>query len=262
MLQNSCHWQAFHKQRAKFPMVEENFSSYLYRVYQEVPARLVGNVSWVSLSLNTETYPSLKLDSYRDKDKRIFKESVLLHRVESMSGNPVTCCDKAPPHYSRCVREFLHDYFPNCWLSCGRPQTWPPRSPGLTPPDYFLWGYTKSLVSETKVWWLCRANLIATTYQTILKLVFPNYVNISQLDSNQPSLQGLWSLEWLTSQRCWFEFKLWQVTASLKVRYNLVDACTLVLKLGQNRCVLHFGYLFWACVYTEIIEAVYNFRHK
>jgi hypothetical protein len=50
-----------------------------YKVYQEVPAILVWNVPWVNLSRNNQTYLSLKLNSYRDKDKRSFKESELLH---------------------------------------------------------------------------------------------------------------------------------------------------------------------------------------
>jgi len=28
---------------------------------------------------------------------------------------------------------------------------WPPRSPDLTPLDYYLWGHMKTLVCETKV---------------------------------------------------------------------------------------------------------------
>jgi hypothetical protein len=43
-------------------------------VYQEVRTKLVGNVPWANLSQNDQTYPSLKLNSYGDKDKRSFKE--------------------------------------------------------------------------------------------------------------------------------------------------------------------------------------------
>jgi hypothetical protein len=51
----------------------------LYRVCREVPAKLVRNVPWVSLSRNNQTYLSPKLKSFRDKDKRSFEESELLH---------------------------------------------------------------------------------------------------------------------------------------------------------------------------------------
>ena len=36
-------------------------------------------------------------------------------------------------------------------LGRGGPVAWPPRSPDLTPLDYYLWGHMKTLVYETKV---------------------------------------------------------------------------------------------------------------
>jgi len=59
--------------------------------------------------------------------------------------------DGAPPHYTRHVREYLNESFPNRWLGCGGPVAWPPRSPDLTPLDYYLGGHMKTLVYETKV---------------------------------------------------------------------------------------------------------------
>jgi len=49
------------------------------------------------------------------------------------------------------VRENLNECFPNRWLGRGGPVAWPPKSPGLTPLDYYLWGHMKTLVYETKV---------------------------------------------------------------------------------------------------------------
>jgi hypothetical protein len=51
----------------------------IYRVYQEVPAKLLGNVPWINLSQNNQTYPCLKFDTYGNKDKRSFKQSALPH---------------------------------------------------------------------------------------------------------------------------------------------------------------------------------------
>jgi len=59
--------------------------------------------------------------------------------------------DGAPPHYTRHVREYLNESFPNRRLGHGGPVAWPPRSPDLTPLDYYLWGHMKTLVYETKV---------------------------------------------------------------------------------------------------------------
>ena len=49
--------------------------------------------------------------------------------------------DGAPPHYSREVREYLNEEFPNRWIGRSGPVNWPPRSPDLTKMDFFLWGY-------------------------------------------------------------------------------------------------------------------------
>ena len=60
--------------------------------------------------------------------------------------------DGAPPHHTRHVREYLNEFFPNRWLDRGGPVAWAPRSPDLTPLDYYLWGHMKTLVYETKVY--------------------------------------------------------------------------------------------------------------
>lgn len=54
--------------------------------------------------------------------------------------------DGAPAHYAIRVREYLDQRFPGQWIGRGGPVAWPPRSPDLTPPDFFLWGYLKNAV--------------------------------------------------------------------------------------------------------------------
>jgi len=39
----------------------------------------------------------------------------------------------------------IKSFFGNCAISKG---LWPQRSPDLTPPDYFLWGYLKGTVYQ------------------------------------------------------------------------------------------------------------------
>ena len=51
----------------------------------------------------------------------------------------------------RTVRQFLSVTFPNRWIGRGRPILWPPRSPNITPMDFFLWGYVKDIVYKTKI---------------------------------------------------------------------------------------------------------------
>ena len=54
--------------------------------------------------------------------------------------------DGAPPHYSLAVRSFLNEHFADRWIGRRGPLEWAPRSPDLTPCDFFLWGHIKTLV--------------------------------------------------------------------------------------------------------------------
>lgn len=59
--------------------------------------------------------------------------------------------DGAPPHWGLPVREWLNKKMPNRWMGRGSPNMpWPPRSPDLTPCDFFLWGFVKSKVYHTR----------------------------------------------------------------------------------------------------------------
>ncbi|GFY25970.1 hypothetical protein TNCV_1917201 [Trichonephila clavipes] len=46
--------------------------------------------------------------------------------------------------------DLLKDTFGDRLISRFGPVNWPPRSCGLTPLDYFLWGYVKSLIYADK----------------------------------------------------------------------------------------------------------------
>ena len=41
--------------------------------------------------------------------------------------------------------------FRNRWVGRDGPTLWPPRSPDITPLDFFLWGYVKDKVFSTPV---------------------------------------------------------------------------------------------------------------
>ncbi|RCN50166.1 transposase [Ancylostoma caninum] len=64
--------------------------------------------------------------------------------------NLVFMHDGAPAHYSAPVRNYLNENVPNLWIGRGGTIEWPPRSPDLTPPDFFLWGFVKNLVYAEK----------------------------------------------------------------------------------------------------------------
>lgn len=58
--------------------------------------------------------------------------------------------DGAPAHFSSRARRWLDDSFPDQWIGRGGPMFWPPRSPDLTPLDFFLWGHVKNEVYATE----------------------------------------------------------------------------------------------------------------
>ncbi|GFW82653.1 hypothetical protein TNCV_3492251 [Trichonephila clavipes] len=58
--------------------------------------------------------------------------------------------DGATCHTARATIDLLKDTFVDRLFSRFGPVNWPPRSCDLTPLDYFLWGYVKSLVYADK----------------------------------------------------------------------------------------------------------------
>ncbi|GFV83313.1 transposable element Tc3 transposase [Trichonephila clavipes] len=58
--------------------------------------------------------------------------------------------DGATCHTARATIDLLKDTFGDHLISRFGPMNWPPRSCDLTPLNYFLWGYVKSLVYADK----------------------------------------------------------------------------------------------------------------
>lgn len=59
--------------------------------------------------------------------------------------------DGCPAHWAVSVREHLNQCFPGSWIGRDGPIPWPPRSPDLTPLDFFVWGRAKELVYTTEI---------------------------------------------------------------------------------------------------------------
>jgi hypothetical protein len=57
----------------------------------------------------------------------------------------------ALPRFRRHVMEVLTATFPGRWIGRGGSIPWPPRSPDLTPPDFFFWGYVKNYMYMDKI---------------------------------------------------------------------------------------------------------------
>jgi len=72
-------------------------------------------------------------------------------QVKDRQPHVIFQLDGAPPHWGLNVRAALDAEFPGRWIGRGGPTTWPPRSPDVTPLDFFFWGYIKSQVFQTPV---------------------------------------------------------------------------------------------------------------
>ena len=58
--------------------------------------------------------------------------------------------DGAPAHYANSVRNLLNEHLPGRWIGRRGSIEWPPRSPDLTPLDFFFWGVIKDRVFTEK----------------------------------------------------------------------------------------------------------------
>ncbi|GFV75197.1 retrovirus-related Pol polyprotein from transposon 297 [Trichonephila clavipes] len=85
-------------------------------------------------------------DRYRALITNFFIPELNNHDVQELRFQQ----DGATCHTARATIDLLKDTFGDCLISRFGPVNWPPRSCDLTPLDYFLWGYVKSLVYADK----------------------------------------------------------------------------------------------------------------
>ncbi|GFU82635.1 transposable element Tc3 transposase [Trichonephila clavipes] len=85
-------------------------------------------------------------DRYRAMITNLFIPELNNHDVQELWFQQ----DGATCHTARATIDLLKDTFGDPLISRFGPVNWPPRSCDLTPLDYFLWGYVKSLVYVDK----------------------------------------------------------------------------------------------------------------
>ncbi|GFU91105.1 putative transposable element [Trichonephila clavipes] len=85
-------------------------------------------------------------DRYRAMITNFFIPELNNHDVQELWFQQ----DGATCHIARAPIDLLKDTFGDRLISRFGPVNWPPRSCDLTPLDYFLWGYVKSLVYADK----------------------------------------------------------------------------------------------------------------
>jgi len=83
--------------------------------------------------------------------KHLLQELYVARQLEEFQLSIIFQQNGAPPHWGSHVRRFLDATFRNRWIGRDGPIPWPPRSPDITPLDFFLWGYVKDKVFSTPV---------------------------------------------------------------------------------------------------------------
>ncbi|GBN80756.1 hypothetical protein AVEN_200380-1 [Araneus ventricosus] len=78
-------------------------------------------------------------------------ENWLFPQIKKDLSNFVFQQDGAPPHWGTDVRRFLNTELPRSWIGRSGPDdlmlhSWPPRSPDITPCDFFFWRFVKDKV--------------------------------------------------------------------------------------------------------------------
>ena len=101
--------------------------------------RIIGPL-FVSENLNAGKYLSM------------LQEEILPSLLNEEGDYPVYFQqDGAPPHYGIQVHRFLDQQFPDAWIGRRGPVEWPPRSPDLSPLDFYFWGHLKFMVYQVKI---------------------------------------------------------------------------------------------------------------
>ncbi|KFM65773.1 hypothetical protein X975_25152, partial [Stegodyphus mimosarum] len=76
-------------------------------------------------------------------------ENFVFPQLEELQPHVFLQQDGAPSHWGNIVRSSLNDHFTGRWI--GRGGTWAPRSPNITPLDFFLWGFVRDNVCRRRV---------------------------------------------------------------------------------------------------------------
>ncbi|GFX03784.1 transposase [Trichonephila clavipes] len=105
-------------------------------------------------------------DQYRAMITNLFIPELNIHDVQELWFQQ----DGATYHTARATIDLLKNTFGGRLISRFGPVNWPPRSCDLTPLDYFLWGYVKSLVWSMRI-----SHKRLTIWKTTFAVLLPIY---------------------------------------------------------------------------------------
>jgi hypothetical protein len=114
----------------------------------EKEVNLPGLNIWCGLSLRGLTGPFLFEGTVTGQVYLDVLHTSILPAIHTLFGNDQFYFqqDGAPPHFHQDVRAFLDENLPGQWIGRRGAVEFPPRSPDLTPLDFYLWGTLKDVV--------------------------------------------------------------------------------------------------------------------
>lgn len=122
-------------------------------VIEEKPLNLPGVTVWCGLSSNGKVGPFFFEGTVTGAAYLQMLQEKIIPALGNIYNEELYYFqqDGAPPHYHRDVRAFLDYNFPQRWIGRrGSASEFPPRSPDLTPMDFYLWGVMKNSVYGKK----------------------------------------------------------------------------------------------------------------
>ena len=90
-------------------------------------------------------------ETIRNEDYCLLLDIYVRTETKNFPNNFLFQQDGAPPHTSRNPCTLLSEIFDQIRIGKHVPINWPARSPDLTYPNFFLWGYAKDHVFKSPV---------------------------------------------------------------------------------------------------------------
>lgn len=133
---HNCHY--YSDQNPHWQRSQEFQRQWSFNVWAGILGNNIIGPYFFEQNLNAENYFAFLQNNLPNLLRHIYND--LLNRMWFQQ-------DGAPAHRSRNVTNYLNNRFPNRWIGIGsRTHEWPPRSPDLTPLDFYFWGYIKQKV--------------------------------------------------------------------------------------------------------------------
>ena len=122
-------------------------------IHVEKEVNLLGPNVWCGLSLRGLIGPLFFQSIITGQVYLDMLRTSILPAIRTLFGNGRFYFqqDGAPPHFHRDVRAYLDENLPGQWIGRRGAVEFPPRSPDLTPLDFYVWGTLKDVVYRRKL---------------------------------------------------------------------------------------------------------------